>query len=170
METPVPEAVFYRQVAGILQDHPKHGKLPQDDGQLAGDLLGAGSDNNLGRLADYTSGLVNVFGYFSSKSHLSLGISLKKQEAGMLRQDLIHAFFPFVEVKGCRVVKIGIFSLGKRILSPADGISGESGTGRHLTDKIAGTLTTGYIPFYLKLIISQADGGDADSQVFCQRP
>jgi hypothetical protein len=166
MEAPIPETVFYRQIAGILQDYPKHGELPQDDRQLSGNLLGAGSDDNLGRLANHASGLINVFGYFPSKSRLSLGIPLEKQEAGMLRQDLIHAFFPFVEVKGSRVVKVGILQFGKRVLPSAEWISGKSGTGRYLADEIAGALTAGYVSFHLKLIIGKTDGGDADAQIF----
>ena len=74
---------------------------------MTGDLLGSGTDDNLVRAGRDTAGVVDILGNLKPERRLPLGLTLKKQQVGILVEHLGAAFFPFVEVKAAQIVEIG---------------------------------------------------------------
>ena len=136
---------------------------------MVGNLLGSGTDYNLGRLADYAPGLVEVFGNLISKGLFSLGIALKKQKRGILCDNFVDTFFPFVKVKAFWVmVEFGGLSFHGLIQRRNIGFfeNRYCFCGKNTAGIITGLGSAVYVAFHCQLAVGKFNGGNAQAKGF----
>ena len=102
-ETPVAEDAPYRSIAGVFCADVLDIHQLENLGQMVDQLLYSGADDDLLRRADDSPGTVQVAGDLRPKGRLALLVAFGQKKIRTLLQDFGHAFFPLLEIKGCRI-------------------------------------------------------------------